>query len=224
MKLIFLLVLSFFYLSEGIKYKVYNYITEHFTVEAPYSSENLCVYLGTHDFAEDLNEIKIYVTVYNGYVEEKKMYYGETNNTPYFGDIVELIAYETSHSSSYSGYEYTNYYNEYTLYFNIPKKNGRYLFLSFPKYEGTSIEIGVYHGFPVWAIISIVFGVIIVVVVTIIIVAVFFCRRRNSYYYNPPTNDVFQPPVVTYVQPAPSYPAPAYPPTYQPPVQPNYYG
>ena len=219
MKLIFLLVLSFFYLSESVQFHVQDYITKDKSFSSSYISNFFCVYLDTNEFDADVDEIRIYATVYDGnFYKDAVMYYEETDITPIRGTNVNLTSYKISYESSYSGFENSYHYSEYTKYFYIPRKHGRYLYISFPNYIAYSIEIGVSHGLPIWAIVLIVFGVIIVIGI-IIVAFICFRRKRNPNYYSPTTNNVFQPPVATYAQPAP-----AYPPTYQPPVQPNYYG
>ena len=217
MKLIFLLVLSFFCLSESVEFYVQDYITKDKSFSSSYISNYFCVYLDTNEFDADVDEIRIYATVYDGYFYQNAvMYYEETDNTPIKGSTVDLTSYKISYESSYSGSEYS--YSEYTIYFYIPRKHGRYLYISFPNYNAHSIEIGVSHGLPIWAIVLIVFGVIIVIGI-IIVAVICFRRKRNPNYYSPTTNNAFQPPVATYAQPEPAYPS-----TYQPPVQPNYYG
>ena len=231
--LILLLFFAFFNSSkeEGTFY-VYDVLTKDSYVQINYNSYTYgyCVYLDTNSLDSVPETIRIYATVYDGYFYDATMYYGDTNNEPNMGDSVTLYSTVISHSSSSVSYSGDRYYSEFTYYFDIPSPSSRYLFLSFPDYYGRSAEIGLYNGLPVWAIIVIVFACILVVSGIIIAIICYIKKRKPKYYspVNPPVNTDYQPPVVTYAQPAPAYPPPSsptpgYPPAYPPQQMQTYY-
>ena len=67
----------------------------------------------------------------------------------------------------------------FTKYYNIPKPSVRYLLLSVPQFSGSSAEIGISSGLPLWAIILIVFGALIFV--GIIIISFIYRKVLKNY-------------------------------------------
>ena len=164
MKLIFLLFFSFFYFSESRYYYVLDLITKKTDFETTDSSNYFCVYLDTNEFA-DLKEIRIFAKIYNGRFTEGEMFYGGTNDKPNQGDSVPLTLSEKCNPARYSKYQNSDY-DEFTFYFNIPKPNERYLYLSFPAcslYNGHSRKIGFYQDSDLFIIIGCVIISIIVI-------------------------------------------------------------
>ena len=231
--LILLLFFAFFNSSKEDRiFYVYDDLTRDSYVTINFNSHthSYCVYLDTYRLDSVPETISIYATIYYGYFDDALMYYGETNNEPNMGDNLTLSSTIISHSFSNTGYYKDKKYSKFTYYFDIPSPSSRYLFLSFPDFEGTSVEMGLDNGFPVWAIMLIVF-VCFIVVAGIIIAIICYIKKRTSNYYNPvipAVNTNYQPPAVTYAQPAPIYPPPSSqtpncPPAYPPPqMQTNY--
>ena len=125
---------------------------------ATFTSNGNGVYLDTSEF-DGKNTISIYVTINYGKFNEFLVFYGDTDIEPIIGSSVELENYKSSDSSSYT----KRFVDTYTFkkYYNIPKPSVRYLLLSVPKFLGSSAEIGISNGFPLWAIILIVFEALI---------------------------------------------------------------
>ena len=115
---------------------------------------------------------------------------------------IVLSSYKRYDYSSYSSY-YNGYYDDFTYYFKIPKKNYRYLYLSIlPSYSysrNDKVEIGV-SGLAVWIIAVIVVAAIIII--GGIITTIICCRRRKYRGYIAPVSG----PIAPYSSMASPYP------------------
>ena len=198
MKLIFLLILAFLkYSIEATQWERVGYISKSHSYTSKTNSPSSCVYLDTNEFSPDISYIEIYVTTYNGRFTTQDMYYEYSNS------LVSSIVLSTPKHydySSYSSYDY-GYYDDFTYYFKIPKRNHRYLYLSILPTDGwnSRVEIGVSSGLAVWIIAVIVVAAIIIIggIITTII-----CCRRRRYSYIAPVSG----PIAPYSPMASPYP------------------
>ena len=184
MKLIFLLILAFLkYSIEATQWTRVGYISKSHSYTSKTNSASSCVYLDTNEFSSDINYIEIYVTTYNGRFTTQYMYYEYSNS------LVSSIVLSNPKYYDYSSYSsyYNDYYDDFTYYFKIPKRNYRYLYLSIlPTYYwgwNSRVEIGVSSGLAVWIIAVIVVAAIIII--GGIITTIICCRRRRYSYIAP---------------------------------------
>ena len=200
MKLIFLLILAFLkYSIEATQWTRVGYISKSHSYTSKTNSASSCVYLDTNEFSSDISYIEIYVTTYNGRFTTQYMYYEYSNS------LVSSIVLSKNKYYDYSSYSsyYNDYYDDFTYYFKIPKRNYRYLYLSIlPTYYwgwNSRVEIGVSSGLAVWIIAVIVVGAIIIIggIITTII-----CCRRRRYSYIAPVSG----PIAPYSPVASPYP------------------
>ena len=178
MKLIFLLILAFLkYSIEATQWERVGYISKSQSYTLRTNSASSCVYLDTNEFSSDISYIEIYVTTYNGRFTTQYMYYEYSNS------LVSSIVLSNNKYYDYSSYSsyYNDYYDDFTYYFKIPKRNYRYLYLSIlPTYYwgwNSRVEIGVSSGLAVWIIAVIVVAAIIII--GVIIATIICCRRRR---------------------------------------------
>ena len=200
MKLIFLLILAFLkYSIEATQWERVGYISKSQSYTLRTNSASSCVYLDTNEFSSDISYIEIYVTTYNGRFTTQDMYYEYSDSVV---STIDLSSYKRYDYSSYSSY-YNDYYDDFTYYFKIPKRNYRYLYLSILRtyYWGwnSRVEIGVSSGLAVWIIAVIVVAAIIIIggIITTII-----CCRRRRYSYIAPVSG----PIAPYSPMASPYP------------------
>ena len=184
MKLIFLLILAFLkYSIEATQWERVGYISKSQSYTLRTNSASSCVYLDTNEFSSDISYIEIYVTTYNGRFTTQYMYYEYSNSLV---SSIVLSNPKYYDYSSYSSYDY-GYYDDFTYYFKIPKRNYRYLYLSIlPTYYwgwNSRVEIGVSSGLAVWIIAVIVVAAIIII--GGIITTIICCRRRRYSYIAP---------------------------------------
>ena len=198
MKLIFLIILFSFILSQEVRdFNVIGYLTKD--QKKTTTSNGMCVYLDTY-VVDDYSDIEIFITVNNGNIYEDFIYYGETSEEPILFSPVTLTK-ALSFSSK----------KEDTYYFKLPYPNERYFYLSFPIFMGTSAQIGVYTGIPVWAIVLILLAIVALIFIIIII----FVIRHRRLKINNPLPIYIDPPVATITTPVYAAPTPFYsPPTY----------
>ena len=185
MKLIFLLILAFLkYSIEATQWERVGYISKSQSYTLRTNSASSCVYLDTNEFSSDISYIEIYVTTYNGRFTTQYMYYEYSNS------LVSSIVLSNNKYYDYSSYSsyYNDYYDDFTYYFKIPKRNYRYLYLSIlPTYYwgwNSRVEIGVSSGLAVWIIAVIVVAAIIIIggIITTIIcltVVILACIGNN---------------------------------------------
>ena len=198
MKLIFLLILAFLkYSIEATQWERVGYITKTKSFTLRTYSLSSCVYLEPNEFSPDISYIEIYVTTYNGRFITQDMYYEYSDSLV---STIVLNNYERYDYSSYSSY-HNDYYDDFTYYFKIPKRNHRYLYLSILPSDGwnSRVEIGVSSGLAVWIIAVIVVAAIIIIggIITTII-----CCRRRRYSYIAPVSG----PIAPYSPMASPYP------------------
>ena len=225
MKIIFILILGFFCLSNEKICSFLGKIAKKETITNSYSY----VYIDTLEFPHE-SEIIIATTVYNGYfIRENRLYYGEGDSLP---STIVLNKTKSSYmsSSSSSGYNYDwstlkEIYSHYTNYFKIPKPSQRYLYVSMSEFSGSYGEIKISEGFPVWAIVVIIIVVVIIITAIIIAIIKHIKKRRRMNYIPPisPSSNDYAPPVSTYPNNTPmNYQSPYTPMNYQSPYSPDY--
>ena len=202
MKLIFLLILAFLkYSIEATQWTRVGYISKSHSYTSRTNSYSLssCVYLEPNEFSPDISYIEIYVTTYNGRFITQDMYYEYSDSLV---STIDLSSYKRYDYSSYSSY-YNGYYDDFTYYFKIPKRNHRYLYLSILPTDGwnSRVEIGVSSGLAVWIIAVIVVAAIIIIggIITTII-----CCRRRRYSYIAPVSGPIAPPYSPMTSPYPN--------------------
>ena len=167
MKLTFYIILIIFFLISQIQCKnftVFGSISKNKSITITSSNTDYCVYIDTNEFAQDIKEIKIFVTVYGGHTTESYMYYDSNKSKLNNGKNITL---NKSKYFDNSYYVVLNdiYFKEITHYFKIPKPSERYLYLSAPYYKPYwvskfKVKIGVSSGIPEWIIITILIGVL----------------------------------------------------------------
>lgn len=231
-----ILILSFIILTyESRSFTFNGYVKRNTYVT--FDSDEYCVYIDKNEFT-DVREIGMNVTVYNGSFRENFIYLGQNDKIYSKGDILTLI-FNTTCTKYIAGeyYHYSDYYKEYTLIFNLPKPDQRYLFVSIPSFSGSyvKLEVGNVSPKPYYStdssdssgVIPIVIAIAGVIVVITFVCLLLCClgklgfgkRRKKKYSSNSNNDNTFN--SNTYDQNLNSYPSTN---SYVPqPPQPNVY-
>ena len=146
-----------------------------------YTSNGYCVYLDIIEFNHE-KEIKVKVTIYKGIFLEEIMYYKGSNEEKKHNEKMEFELFQDYIEKEAGSYSHEKLYDKCTLYFNIPKLNNKYIYISIPNSTLISkgyILISVNKSFPAWAIALIVIGSVAIFVFIIILYST-KCFSRND--------------------------------------------
>jgi hypothetical protein len=142
-------------------------------------------------------------TIKYGYFKDRYLRYGSADSALNSITLTDSVIYNTE---SYSGYYYLDYYDYYSLFFNLVKTNKPYFYVAAPpvSYYASSlayveVESTNSTGISIWVWI----GIGIFVVVCIIVSITYYVRRRGRSYVVPTS-------VEPIVSPSPYVPPPAY--------------
>lgn len=205
MKLIFLLSLAIIPLFKCESFKVLGQISKYgLKYYYPSSSgDNVAYYVKTSDFPKD-DMLYFRTTIKYGYFKDRYLRYGSADSALNSITLTDSVIYNTE---SYSGYYYLDYYDYYSLFFNLVKTNKPYFYVAAPpvSYYSSSlafveVESTNSTGISIWVWIGI--GIFVVVCIIVSIVTYYVRRRGRSYVV--PTS------VEPIVSPSPYVPPPAY--------------
>lgn len=205
MKLIFLLSLAIIPLFKCESFKVLGQISKYgLRYYYPSSSgDNVAYYVKTSDFPKD-DMLYFRTTIKYGYFKDRYLRYGSADSALNSITLTDSVIYNTE---SYSGYYYLDYYDYYSLFFNLVKTNKPYFYVAAPpvSYYSSSlayveVESTNSTGISIWVWIGI--GIFVVVCIIVSIVTYYVRRRGRSYVV--PTS------VEPIVSPSPYVPPPAY--------------
>lgn len=205
MKLIFLLSLAIIPLFKCESFKVLGQISKYgLRYYYPSSSgDNIAYYVKTSDFPKD-DMLYFRTTIKYGYFKDRYLRYGSADSALNSITLTDSVIYNTE---SYSGYYYLDYYDYYSLFFNLVKSNKPYFYVAAPpvSYYSSSlafveVESTNSTGISIWVWIGI--GIFVVVCIIVSIVTYYVRRRGRSYVV--PTS------VEPIVSPSPYVPPPAY--------------
>ena len=205
MKLIFLLSLAIIPLFKCDNFKVLGQISKYgLRYYYPSSSgDNIAYYVKTSDFPKD-DMLYFRTTIKYGYFKDRYLRYGSADSALNSITLTDSVIYNTE---SYSGYYYLDYYDYYSLFFNLVKTNKPYFYVAAPpvSYYSSSlafveVESTNSTGISIWVWIGI--GIFVVVCIIVSIVTYYVRRRGRSYVV--PTS------VEPIVSPSPYVPPPAY--------------
>ena len=205
MKLIFLLSLAIIPLFKCESFKVLGQISKYgLKYYYPSSSgDNIAYYVKTSDFPKD-DMLYFRTTIKYGYFKDRYLRYGSADSALNSITLTDSVIYNTE---SYSGYYYLDYYDYYSLFFNLVKSNKPYFYVAAPpvSYYSSSlayveVESTNSTGISIWVWIGI--GIFVVVCIIVSIVTYYVRRRGRSYVV--PTS------VEPIVSPSPYVPPPAY--------------
>ena len=205
MKLIFLLSLAIIPLFKCESFKVLGQISKYgLRYYYPSSSgDNIAYYVKTSDFPKD-DMLYFRTTIKYGYFKDRYLRYGSADSALNSITLTDSVIYNTE---SYSGYYYLDYYDYYSLFFNLVKTNKPYFYVAAPpvSYYSSSlayveVESTNSTGISIWVWIGI--GIFVVVCIIVSIVTYYVRRRGRSYVV--PTS------VEPIVSPSPYVPPPAY--------------
>lgn len=205
MKLIFLLSLAIIPLFKCESFKVLGQISKYgLRYYYPSSSgDNIAYYVKTSDFPKD-DMLYFRTTIKYGYFKDRYLRYGSADSALNSITLTDSVIYNTE---SYSGYYYLDYYDYYSLFFNLVKSNKPYFYVAAPpvSYYSSSlafveVESTNSTGISIWVWIGI--GIFVVVCIIVSVVTYYVRRRGRSYVV--PTS------VEPIVSPSPYVPPPAY--------------
>ncbi len=205
MKLIFLLSLAIIPLFKCESFKVLGQISKYgLRYYYPSSSgDNVAYYVKTSDFPKD-DMLYFRTTIKYGYFKDRYLRYGSADSALNSITLTDSVIYNTE---SYSGYYYLDYYDYYSLFFNLVKSNKPYFYVAAPpvSYYSSSlafveVESTNSTGISIWVWIGI--GIFVVVCIIVSVVTYYVRRRGRSYVV--PTS------VEPIVSPSPYVPPPAY--------------
>ena len=205
MKLIFLLSLAIIPLFKCESFKVLGQISKYgLRYYYPSSSgSNIAYYVKTSDFPKD-DMLYFRTTIKYGYFKDRYLRYGSADSALNSITLTDSVLYNTE---SYSGYYYLDYYDYYSLFFNLVKTNKPYFYVAAPpvSYYSSSlafveVESTNSTGISIWVWIGI--GIFVVVCIIVSVVTYYVRRRGRSYVV--PTS------VEPIVSPSPYVPPPAY--------------
>lgn len=205
MKLIFLLSLAIIPLFKCESFKVLGQISKYgLRYYYPSSSgSNIAYYVKTSDFPKD-DMLYFRTTIKYGYFKDRYLRYGSADSALNSITLTDSVIYNTE---SYSGYYYLDYYDYYSLFFNLVKTNKPYFYVAAPpvSYYSSSlafveVESTNSTGISIWVWIGI--GIFVVVCIIVSVVTYYVRRRGRSYVV--PTS------VEPIVSPSPYVPPPAY--------------
>ena len=205
MKLIFLLSLAIIPLFKCESFKVLGQISKYgLRYYYPSSSgDNIAYYVKTSDFPKD-DMLYFRTTIKYGYFKDRYLRYGSADSALNSITLTDSVIYNTE---SYSGYYYLDYYDYYSLFFNLVKTNKPYFYVAAPpvSYYSSSlafveVESTNSTGISIWVWIGI--GIFVVVCIIVSVVTYYVRRRGRSYVV--PTS------VEPIVSPSPYVPPPAY--------------
>ena len=205
MKLIFLLSLAIIPLFKCESFKVLGQISKYgLKYYYPSSSgDNVAYYVKTSDFPKD-DMLYFRTTIKYGYFKDRYLRYGSADSALNSITLTDSVIYNTE---SYSGYYYLDYYDYYSLFFNLVKTNKPYFYVAAPpvSYYSSSlafveVESTNSTGISIWVWIGI--GIFVVVCIIVSVVTYYVRRRGRSYVV--PTS------VEPIVSPSPYVPPPAY--------------
>ena len=205
MKLIFLLSLAIIPLFKCDSFKVLGQISKYgLRYYYPSSSgDNVAYYVKTSDFPKD-DMLYFRTTIKYGYFKDRYLRYGSADSALNTITLTDSVIYNTE---SYSGYYYLDYYDYYSLFFNLVKSNKPYFYVAAPpvSYYSSSlafveVESTNSTGISIWVWIGI--GIFVVVCIIVSVVTYYVRRRGRSYVV--PTS------VEPIVSPSPYVPPPAY--------------
>ena len=119
MKLIFLLSLAIIPLFKCEDFKVLGQISKYgLRYYYPSSSgDNIAYYVKTSDFPKD-DMLYFRTTIKYGYFKDRYLRYGSADSALNSITLTDSVIYNTE---SYSGYYYLDYYDYYSLFFNLVK-------------------------------------------------------------------------------------------------------
>ena len=205
MKLIFLLSLAIIPIFKCESFKVLGQISKYgLRYYYPSSSgDNIAYYVKTSDFPKD-DMLYFRTTIKYGYFKDRYLRYGSADSALNSITLTDSVIYNTE---SYSGYYYLDYYDYYSLFFNLVKTNKPYFYVAAPpvSYYSSSlayveVESTNSTGISIWVWIGI--GIFVVVCIIVSVVTYYVRRRGRSYVV--PTS------VEPIVSPSPYVPPPAY--------------
>ena len=205
MKLIFLLSLAIIPIFKCESFKVLGQISKYgLRYYYPSSSgDNIAYYVKTSDFPKD-DMLYFRTTIKYGYFKDRYLRYGSADSALNSITLTDSVIYNTE---SYSGYYYLDYYDYYSLFFNLVKTNKPYFYVAAPpvSYYASSlayveVESTNSTGISIWVWIGI--GIFVVVCIIVSVVTYYVRRRGRSYVV--PTS------VEPIVSPSPYVPPPAY--------------
>ena len=205
MKLIFILSLAIIPLFKCESFKVLGQISKYgLKYYYPSSSgDNIAYYVKTSDFPKD-DMLYFRTTIKYGYFKDRYLRYGSADSALNSITLTDSVIYNTE---SYSGYYYLDYYDYYSLFFNLVKTNKPYFYVAAPpvSYYSSSlafveVESTNSTGISIWVWIGI--GIFVVVCIIVSVVTYYVRRRGRSYVV--PTS------VEPIVSPSPYVPPPAY--------------
>ena len=205
MKLIFLLSLAIIPLFKCDNFKVFGQISKY-GLRSYYpssSGDNIAFYVKTSDFPKD-DMLYFRTTIKYGFFKDRYLRYGSDDSALNSITLTDSVIYNTE---SYSGYYYLDYYDYYSLFFNLVKTNKPYFYVAAPpvSYYSSSlayveVESTNSTGISIWVWIGI--GIFVVVCIIVSVVTYYVRRRGRSYVV--PTS------VEPIVSPSPYVPPPAY--------------
>ena len=203
--IIFLLSLAIIPLFKCESFKVLGQISKYgLRYYYPSSSgDNIAYYVKTSDFPKD-DMLYFRTTIKYGYFKDRYLRYGSADSALNSITLTDSVIYNTE---SYSGYYYLDYYDYYSLFFNLVKSNKPYFYVAAPpvSYYSSSlayveVESTNSTGISIWVWIGI--GIFVVVCIIVSVVTYYVRRRGRSYVV--PTS------VEPIVSPSPYVPPPAY--------------
>ena len=203
--IIFLLSLAIIPLFKCESFKVLGQISKYgLRYYYPSSSgDNVAYYVKTSDFPKD-DMLYFRTTIKYGYFKDRYLRYGSADSALNSITLTDSVIYNTE---SYSGYYYLDYYDYYSLFFNLVKTNKPYFYVAAPpvSYYSSSlayveVESTNSTGISIWVWIGI--GIFVVVCIIVSVVTYYVRRRGRSYVV--PTS------VEPIVSPSPYVPPPAY--------------
>ena len=203
--IIFLLSLAIIPLFKCESFKVLGQISKYgLKYYYPSSSgDNVAYYVKTSDFPKD-DMLYFRTTIKYGYFKDRYLRYGSADSALNSITLTDSVIYNTE---SYSGYYYLDYYDYYSLFFNLVKTNKPYFYVAAPpvSYYSSSlafveVESTNSTGISIWVWIGI--GIFVVVCIIVSVVTYYVRRRGRSYVV--PTS------VEPIVSPSPYVPPPAY--------------
>ena len=203
--IIFLLSLAIIPLFKCESFKVLGQISKYgLRYYYPSSSgDNIAYYVKTSDFPKD-DMLYFRTTIKYGYFKDRYLRYGSADSALNSITLTDSVIYNTE---SYSGYYYLDYYDYYSLFFNLVKTNKPYFYVAAPpvSYYSSSlafveVESTNSTGISIWVWIGI--GIFVVVCIIVSVVTYYVRRRGRSYVV--PTS------VEPIVSPSPYVPPPAY--------------
>ena len=203
--IIFLLSLAIIPLFKCESFKVLGQISKYgLKYYYPSSSgDNVAYYVKTSDFPKD-DMLYFRTTIKYGYFKDRYLRYGSADSALNSITLTDSVIYNTE---SYSGYYYLDYYDYYSLFFNLVKSNKPYFYVAAPpvSYYSSSlafveVESTNSTGISIWVWIGI--GIFVVVCIIVSVVTYYVRRRGRSYVV--PTS------VEPIVSPSPYVPPPAY--------------